>query len=379
MQFLGQVFEYVLEARGERLNILGATSGDTGSAAEYAMLGKARVNVVMLSPHGRMSAFQQAQMFSLHEPNIFNLAVEGVFDDCQDLVKAVNADADFKARYDIGAVNSINWARVLAQAVYYFRAYLALNLPAGAEADFSVPSGNFGNVFAGYLARSMGLPVGQLIVASNENDVLHDFFSGGTYHVRPADRVAVTSSPSMDIGKASNFERYLYLIAGADAAQTRGWWDEVGQSRPVALSGTAHWDAVQASGFRSGRSTHADRLRTIRAVFDTHGRLIDPHTADGVLVGQAYRRPGVPMICLETALPPSSGRPCRRPWGRPRGAPPALTASNRRPDASRSFPTTCRPSRTSSRRTSPPESPPDGNPTHRTAYPEACRDFCCVT
>ncbi|ALW87521.1 threonine synthase [Deinococcus actinosclerus] len=303
MQFLGQVFEYVLEARGERLNILGATSGDTGSAAEYAMLGKARVNVVMLSPHGRMSAFQQAQMFSLQEENIFNLAVEGVFDDCQDLVKAVNADADFKARYDIGAVNSINWARVLAQAVYYFRAYLALNLPAGAEADFSVPSGNFGNVFAGYLAKRMGLPIGQLIVASNENDVLHDFFSGGTYHVRPADRVAVTSSPSMDIGKASNFERYLYLIAGADAVQTRGWWDEVGQSRPVALHGTPHWDAVQASGFRSGRSTHADRLRTIRTIFDTYGRLIDPHTADGVLVGQAYRRPGVPMICLETALP----------------------------------------------------------------------------
>ncbi len=303
MQFLGHAFQYVLEKRGSRINILGATSGDTGSAAEYAMLGKERVNVFMLSPQGRMSRFQQAQMFSLNEPNIFNIAVEGVFDDCQDLVKAVNADAEFKERYDIGAVNSINWGRVLAQAVYYFKGYFALNLPAGAEADFAVPSGNFGNVFAGYLAKLVGLPIGQLVVASNENSVLHDFFTDGVYHVWPAERVAVTSSPSMDIGKASNFERYLYLISGGDAVQTRGWWDEVGLRRPVDLRGTPHWDAVQASGFRAGRSTHADRLRTIRRVDADFGRLIDPHTADGVLVGEQFQRPGVPMVCLETALP----------------------------------------------------------------------------
>ena len=303
MQFLGHMFEYVLEARDERLNILGATSGDTGSAAEYAMLGKGRVNVFMLSPHGRMSAFQQAQMFSLTEPNIFNIALEGVFDDCQDLVKAVNADADFKARFEIGAVNSINWARVLAQAVYYFKAYFALNLPAGTEVDFSVPSGNFGNVFAGFLARSMGLPIGQLLVASNENDVLYEFFSTGVYHVRPAAQVAATSSPSMDIGKASNFERYLYAITGSDAPQTHGWWQEVGQGRPVDLRGTPHWDAVKASGLRGGRSTHTDRLGTIRRIDERFGRLIDPHTADGVLVGERHQRPGVPMVCLETALP----------------------------------------------------------------------------
>lgn len=303
MQFLGQVFEYVLEKRDQRLNILGATSGDTGSAAEYAMLGKPRVNVFMLSPHGRMSAFQQAQMFSLQEPNIFNIAVEGVFDDCQDLVKEVNADAQFKENYDIGAVNSINWARVLAQAVYYFKAYFALGLPAGAEADFCVPSGNFGNVFAGYLAKRMGLPIGQLVVASNENDVLHEFFGTGVYHVRPGERVAKTSSPSMDIGKASNFERYLYLIAGADAVQTKGWWDEVGGSRPVNLQGTPHWDAVKVSGFVGGRSSHTDRLDTIRRVDHDYGRLIDPHTADGVLVAEKYARKGVPMVCLETALP----------------------------------------------------------------------------
>lgn len=303
MQFLGHMFEYVLEGRGERLNILGATSGDTGSAAEYAMLGKPRVNVFMLSPHGRMSTFQQAQMFSLNEPNIFNIALEGVFDDCQDLVKEVNADAEFKAQYDIGAVNSINWARVLAQAVYYFKAYFALGLPAGAEADFCVPSGNFGNVFAGYLAKRMGLPIGQLVVASNENDVLNEFFATGVYHVRPAARVAQTSSPSMDIGKASNFERYLYLIAGADGVQTKTWWDEVGGSRPVDLRGSPHWDAVKASGFVGGRSSHADRLNTIRRVDREYGRLIDPHTADGVLIGERHARSGVPMVCLETALP----------------------------------------------------------------------------
>ncbi len=303
MQFLGHVFEYVLEGRGEHLNILGATSGDTGSAAEYAMLGKARVNVFMLSPHGRMSAFQQAQMFSIDEPNIFNLTVEGVFDDCQDLVKEINADADFKARHTIGAVNSINWARVLAQAVYYFKAYFALNLPAGQQADFSVPSGNFGNVFAGYLAKRMGLPIGQLVVASNENDVLHEFFSTGVYHVRKAAQVAQTSSPSMDIGKASNFERYLYLVAGADGVQTRAWWDEVGGSRPVDLRGSGHWDAVKASGLVGGRSGHADRLETIRRADGEFGRLIDPHTADGLLVGERCARPGVPMVCLETALP----------------------------------------------------------------------------
>ncbi|CAM3772382.1 threonine synthase [Deinococcus frigens] len=303
MQFLGQVFEYVLERRDQHLNILGATSGDTGSAAEYAMLGKTRVNVFMLSPHGRMSAFQQAQMFSINEPNIFNITVQGVFDDCQDLVKEVNADADFKARHAIGAVNSINWARVLAQAVYYFKAYFALKLPAGQTVDFCVPSGNFGNVFAGYLAKRMGLPVGQLVVASNENDVLHEFFSTGVYHVRRAAQVAQTSSPSMDIGKASNFERYLYLVAGADGVQTRAWWEQVGGSKPVDLRDSGHWDAVRASGFVGGRSSHADRLDTIRRADQQFGRLIDPHTADGLLIGERCARAGVPMVCLETALP----------------------------------------------------------------------------
>ena len=302
MQFLGQIFEYVLEKRSESINILGATSGDTGSAAEYAMIGKHNVRVFMLSPHGRMSAFQQAQMYGLHEKNIFNLAVKGVFDDCQDLVKAVNADAAFKARYRIGAVNSINWARILAQVVYYVKAWLALDLPEGAEMDVCVPSGNFGNIFAGYVAKIMGLPIGQLIVASNENDVLHEFFTTGTYRVRPGEAVAATSSPSMDIGKASNFERYIYLILQRDAAKTAVLWQQLDKEGAFTVQGEV-WQAVQASGFSAGKSTHGDRLATIRATAERYQRLIDPHTADGVFVAAQHQRAGVPMVCLETALP----------------------------------------------------------------------------
>lgn len=306
MQFLGNVFEYVLEQRGQSINILGATSGDTGSAAEYAMIGKHNVNVFMLSPHGRMSAFQQAQMFSLDEPNIFNIAVEGVFDDCQDLVKAVNSDAAFKEKYHIGAVNSINWARVLAQTVYYFKAYLALGLARDEQVDFCVPSGNFGNVFAGYLAKQMGLPIGTLLVATNENDVLNQFFAEGIYRVRPSAEVEKTSSPSMDIGKASNFERFLYLIAECDGEQVAKWYEDIADRGEIDLRDTPFWQAVQQSGFSAGRSTHENRLSVIAALYAHDGLLIDPHTADGVYVAELYHRAydsSRPMVCLETALP----------------------------------------------------------------------------
>lgn len=306
MQFLGQVFEYVLAQKHTHVNILGATSGDTGSAAEYAMIGKKNINVFMLSPYGRMSAFQQAQMYSLDEANIFNIAVKGVFDDCQDLVKTLNQDKDFKEKYKISAVNSINWARVLAQSVYYFKAYFALNLPEGECVDFCVPSGNFGNIFAGYLAKSMGLPIANLIVATNENDVLYDFFTTGIYRIRPAAAVAKTSSPSMDIGKASNFERYIYHISGGDAELTANLWQQLAQKGQFDLSNTPLWRAVQNSGFRAGKNNHTGRLDTIREVYKQYNRLIDPHTADGVFVAKQYiaaHNPARPVICLETALP----------------------------------------------------------------------------
>jgi threonine synthase len=303
MQLLGALFEYALARSGERLNILGATSGDTGSAAEYAMRGRPGINVFMLSPHGRMSAFQRAQMYSLADANVFNLAVRGVFDECQDIVKAVSGDLEFKARYRIGTVNSINWARVVAQVVYYFKGYFAATRSSDERVSFAVPSGNFGNVLAGWIAKCMGLPVERLVLATNENDVLDEFFRSGRYRVRSAAETRATSSPSMDISKASNFERYVFDIVGRDAALVRRLWAELEVRGSFDLAGTPHWNAVRASGFVSGRSTHADRLATIRGLHASSGLVIDPHTADGVKVAREHLVPGVPMICLETALP----------------------------------------------------------------------------
>ena len=210
MQLLGNLFEYVLTKTGKTTNILGATSGDTGSAAEYAMRGKKGIRVFMLSPHKKMSRFQTAQMFSLQDENIYNIAVEGVFDDCQDMVKAVSNDAAFKAEYKIGAVNSINWGRIVAQVVYYFKGYFAVTKNNSQKVSFAVPSGNFGNVCAGHIARMMGLPIDKLVVATNENDVLDEFFKTGVYRPRGSANTYHTSSPSMDISKASNFERFVF-------------------------------------------------------------------------------------------------------------------------------------------------------------------------
>jgi threonine synthase len=327
MQMLGQLFEHVLTERGETLNILGATSGDTGSAAEYAMRDKHAVSVFMLSPQGRMSEFQRAQMYSLQEPNIHNLAVSGVFDDCQDMVKAVSADLPFKAKWHIGTVNSINWARIMSQVVYYFKGYFAAvkayQLTLGDPVSFAVPSGNFGNVFSGYMAKQMGLPIHRLIVATNENDVLDEFFRTGVYRVRVSAETFQTSSPSMDISKASNFERYVFHVLGCDGEQLARLWQQLGQTGQFSLQGSAAWEAVKAGGILSGKSTHANRLDTIRQVDHAYGRVIDPHTADGVAVGRRYLEKGIPMVCLETALPAkfaetieeALGRPAPRPKG----------------------------------------------------------------
>jgi threonine synthase len=305
MQLLGNLFEYELARRGEQLNILGATSGDTGSAAEYAMRGKKGVRVFMTSPAGRMSPFQQAQMFSLMDDNIYNIAVDGVFDDCQDMVKAVSNDLDFKRKYKIGTVNSINWARLLAQVVYYFAGYFQATEHNTQKVSFAVPSGNFGNVCAGHVARMMGLPVARLIVATNENDVLDEFFKTGVYRVRPSADTFETSSPSMDISKASNFERFVFDLLGRDAALTKSYFgDALARAGQFDLS--AHPMFSQAStkfGFSSGKSVHADRLATIMDTWERHGMMIDTHTADAVKVAREHLRAGVPMIVLETALP----------------------------------------------------------------------------
>ncbi len=327
MQLLGQLFEYELKRRGETLNILGATSGDTGSAAEYAMRGKAGVRVFMLSPHGRMSPFQQAQMFSLQDANIHNIAIEGVFDDCQDIVKAVSNDLVFKREHKIGTVNSINWARLLAQVVYYFSGYFyatpslrsATPPPEGAapawggpapadladwpKVSFCVPSGNFGNVCAGHVARMMGLPIERLVVATNENDVLDEFFRTGVYRPRGSAETHETSSPSMDISKASNFERFVFDLLGRDGARVKSLFKDALEREGRFEISAQEKASIAGYGFVSGSSSHGDRLATIRETQQRYGVIVDTHTADGLKVARAWRQDGIPMLVLETALP----------------------------------------------------------------------------
>ncbi|WP_244813533.1 threonine synthase [Caballeronia sp. Lep1P3] len=311
MQLLGNLFEYALAKHGQTLNILGATSGDTGSAAEYAMRGKTGVRVFMLSPHRKMSAFQTAQMFSLQDLNIFNLAVEGNFDHCQDIVKAVSNDHAFKAAHKIGTVNSINWARVVAQVVYYFKGYFAATQSNDERVSFTVPSGNFGNVCAGHIARMMGLPIEQLVVATNENDVLDEFFKTGVYRVRGAAETYHTTSPSMDISKASNFERFVYDLLGRDPARVVQLFRDVEEKGGFDLAASGDFVRVKEFGFVSGKSGHDDRVNTIRDVFERYGTMIDTHTADGVKVARENLKPGVPMIVLETAQPIKFGETIR--------------------------------------------------------------------
>jgi threonine synthase len=324
MQLLGNLFEYELARRGEVLNILGATSGDTGSAAEYAMRGKAGVRVFMLSPHGRMSAFQQAQMFSLQDENIHNIAIEGVFDDCQDIVKAVSNDLAFKRAHRIGTVNSINWARLLAQVVYYFAGYFQVTKANDERVNFAVPSGNFGNICAGHVARMMGLPIGRLICATNENDVLDEFFRTGVYRVRKGSETHETSSPSMDISKASNFERFVFDLMGRDGERVKHLFGEEIEQRGQFSLSPAERARIGELGFVSGRSTHADRINTIRDTWQRFGVMIDTHTADGLKVARQYAEPGTTTLVLETALPAKFAETILEALGREPDRPAAL-------------------------------------------------------
>lgn len=308
MQFLGQVLSYVLERKDQVLNIVGATSGDTGSAAEHALRGKDRVAVFMLSPQGRMSTFQRAQMYSLDDANVHNIAVEGVFDDCQNLVKRLSGDLDFKHAQHLGAVNSINLGRIAAQVVYYFWAWLRVTDAVepeqreGFEVSFAVPSGNFGNILSGFFARSMGVPIRRLVLAANENNVLDEFFRTGIYRPRSAADTFATSSPSMDISKASNLERFIHALVGRSASGVVDAWAAL--DRDGFFDFSAEQPRFESEfGIVSGTSTHADRVATIRAVHEESGEIIDPHTADGVTVARQYVEQDVPMLVLETAKP----------------------------------------------------------------------------
>ena len=323
MQFLGQVFPHVLQERGTTLNILGATSGDTGSAAEYAMRGKPGLAVFMLSPKGRMSAFQRAQMYSLLDENIHNLAVRGVFDEAQDVVKALAGDLEFKETYRLGAVNSINWARIAAQIVYYLWGWLRATSNESQMVSFAVPSGNFGNILSGHIARRMGVPIRRLVLATNENNVLEEFFRTGIYRPRLPAQTHATSSPSMDISRASNFERFVFDLLHGDAARVKALWQQLSTQGHFDLS---DWrDQFERDyGFVAGVSSHENRLATIRQVFDETGTLIDPHTADGVKVARQFVEPGVPMLVLETALPAKFSETIEAALGRPAPRPPGL-------------------------------------------------------
>jgi len=302
MQFLGNIFEYLLVKQKKTLNILGATSGDTGSAAEYAMRGKQGIKVFMLSPNERMSPFQAAQMYSLKDENIFNIAIKGVFDDCQDIVKAVSNDLEFKKRNKICAVNSINWGRILAQIVYYFKGYFDVTHSNEESVDFTVPTGNFGNICAGHVARMMGLPIRKLVVATNENDVLDEFFKTGVYAPRGSDKTFLTSSPSMDISKASNFERFMFDVFNRDADILRHHWEQVDGGGSFKLSSEL-FAKISNFGFVSSSSKHTNRIALIKKFYEDYDVIIDTHTADGLKAALDHFDSSIPMLVLETALP----------------------------------------------------------------------------
>lgn len=300
LQLVLELMDYQLKRTNDYLNVLLASSGDTVSAAMEAAIGKERVTVTGLTPFGRMATFQEAQAYSILEPNIHNIALTAVFDGCQDIVKEVNGDIDFKRKYHIGALNSINWGRIAAQVVYYASSYFDVTENSGEQIDVAVPSGNFGNILAGYIAKEMGVPIRNLVLATNENNVLEEFFKTGLYKVRAKEDVYETSSPSMDISKASNFERFLYDMVNQDPETTRCFMGLVQKQGGFNLKGLPVWDRISAYGVLPGMSTHADRMQTIKEVYDNSGIIIDTHTADGVKVANMYRD-SVPMVVMETA------------------------------------------------------------------------------
>lgn len=301
LQPLGQDMQHVLAERGETLTLLGATSGDTGSAAEAAVKGLGSLSLFMLSPEHGMSDFQKAQMGALSGGNIFNISIPGRFDDCQDIVKAIKQDPEFS---QLGAVNSINWGRIASQVPYYVAGYLkAVEGHVGEEVDFVVPTGNFGNVLAGYYAREMGVPIGRLIVATNENNVVDELIQTGHYN-RPETDAEETTSPSMDITVASNYERLVFDIFDGDPDDTRAYMEQFEKTGSVRFSDFGLPDSLlQQWDFDSGTSTAADRIDSIRWAYRYGGGVIDPHTADAVTVARRKQIGSKPIVCMSTALP----------------------------------------------------------------------------
>ncbi len=303
LQFLGNLFEYFLLKNNRHMNIVGATSGDTGSAAIYGVRGKKNINIFILHPQGKVSPVQELQMTTVTDKNVFNLAIDGTFDDAQAIVKEIFGDLDYKQKHALGAVNSINWARVLAQVVYYFYACFQIQQETGAEKiDVSVPTGNFGDIFAGYIAKSMGAPIGQLILATNSNNILSRCINAGDYSI--AD-VHHSLAPSMDIQIASNFERYLYYLLDSDVTQVVKAMDDFKQNGH--LNFTANQKQQLSLDFVSSSIDDAETVKTIKTFNAKTGYVLDPHTAIGVAVGNKFKRPNIPLVCLATAHPAKFG------------------------------------------------------------------------
>jgi threonine synthase len=330
LQLLGNLFEYLLAERNETMNILGATSGDTGSAAIYGVRGKDKINIFIMHPHGKVSPIQELQMTTVTDANVFNLAIEGTFDDGQRIIKEVFGDLDFKAKYSLGAVNSINWARVMAQIVYYFYAYSRVQPETGAEQiDFAVPTGNFGDIFAGYMAKRMGLPVGKLILATNENNILSRFVLDGDYSVGA---VVETLSPSMDIQIASNFERYLFYLLDEDSDSLRALMESFATSNSLQFD-----EQLQAKVRQDFTAATVDKTATLAQITNFYrdtNYILDPHTAVGVRAGIELSDPDIPVVCLATAHPAKFGEAVQQAIGCDPEIPPSLQGIEQRPKRS---------------------------------------------
>ncbi|RLB67003.1 MAG: threonine synthase [Deltaproteobacteria bacterium] len=299
LQFLGNMFEYLLAESGKHMNILGATSGDTGSAAIYGVRGKKNINIFILHPHKKVSQVQELQMTTVTDANVFNLAIKGTFDDGQQIVKETFGDLEFKKKYALGAVNSINWARILAQVVYYFYAWGQVRKQTGADkVYFSIPTGNFGDIFAGYIAKRMGLPIEKLVLATNANNILSRFINDGDYSTG---EVHPTFSPSMDIQNASNLERYLFYLFNEDSDRLASAMQQFAETGQLAFTDEQIADIREA--FLSDAVDNEQTLTTIRDFHNATGYILDPHTATGVKVGKGLAGGEYPVVCLATAHP----------------------------------------------------------------------------
>lgn len=329
LQLLGRLFGHFLTARGQTCTIIGATSGDTGSAAIEAVRGLDAVTLYMLHPAGRVSEVQRRQMTCVLDANIHNLAVDGDFDDCQRLVKALFNDAEFRQRHRLAAVNSINWARIAAQVVYYFYAALQLGAPDRAV-DFAVPTGNFGNVFAGYVARQMGLPIRRLIIGCNRNDILARFFESGVMRRR---QLHATISPSMDIQVSSNFERFLFDLLDRDGEQVRTLMDRFSAHGEFSVSRDVHRRAAEL--ICAHRLTDDETRAQIADTHRQNGVLLDPHSAIGVAAAVAHAEAGAPTVALATAHPAKFGEAVAAAVGAPPPLPPRLQAVMRKRERAR--------------------------------------------